>query len=100
MDGESQYTTPDMTGSGFSMTHSVIISEPKTKPPPKGTRKFCFDFLNWGNIFQSFIGSSILSLPFYCYKVYLRGWPDCLPYFLFIYFMLRDPVNKTDPSTG
>jgi hypothetical protein len=49
---------------------SDLPAQPSALPAKlSGLRKFCGNFLNWGNIFQSFIGTSILSLPYYCMRV-------------------------------
>lgn len=68
-----EYQSVSFETSGNESKDSVIpklIREPTDAPPrPPALRKFLSDFLNWGNIFQSFIGTSILSLPFYCMLV-------------------------------
>lgn len=46
----------------------AMVPEANPQKPKTCLRKFGSDLLNWGNIFQSFIGTSILSLPYYCYK--------------------------------
>ena len=67
------YQSVSFETSGNESKDSVIpkiIYEPDAPPPrPTAIGKFCTDFLNWGNIFQSFIGTSILSLPYYCMRV-------------------------------
>ena len=70
MNCEAEYVNPSrMINDDDQSQPSVNIEEPKPKPTPKGTKKLIFDFLNWGNIFQSFIGTAILTLPYYCYRV-------------------------------
>lgn len=47
-------------------------SPPQTSIPPKGLKAYFRNFMHIGNILQSFIGSSILTLPFYNMQVKLK----------------------------
>ena len=49
-------------------TPTIELEAPK-QTKEGGGKLFISNFLNWGNILQSFIGTSILSLPYYCYRV-------------------------------
>lgn len=72
-----EYQTVSLNTSNNESKDAVVpklLREPSQEPRrPSPLRKFLSDFLNWGNIFQSFIGTSILSLPFYMMRVGSQG---------------------------
>lgn len=72
MNISNEYT--DIVQKNGTIEESKNNSDPETLISPKQNRSkfriFVNNFLHWGNIFQSFIGTSILSLPYYCYRVY------------------------------
>jgi hypothetical protein len=49
--------------------------ESSTDQQPKSPKTLFMNFMHIGNIFQSFIGSSILTLPFYNMQVVLEDRP-------------------------
>ena len=75
---KSEFEAFDVSGSA---NQSAITIKETTTP----TRLYVSNLLNWSNIFRSFIGTSILSLPFYCYK----GGPLVffLAYFLVLFLL-------------
>ena len=52
----------------FDSSQSANLSQITIKETTTSTNLFISNFLNWSNIFRSFIGTSILSLPYYIFK--------------------------------